>query len=96
MFYQWNNRELILNCRIQPKANKDCFAGIKDEYLKICITAPPVDGKANKHLIKFLSKQFKAPQNNIRILLGQNSRDKRIRITAPKQLPPELKITDCN
>ena len=95
MFYQWNKTELILNTRIQPKANDDCFAGTMDECLKIRITATPVDGKANKHLIKFLSRQFKAPQNNIEIVRGQNGRDKRIRITGPKRLPPELKITDC-
>ena len=95
MFYQWVDSELILDCRIHPKANEDSFAGITDGCLKIRIKASPVDGKANKHLIRFLSKQFKAPQNKIEILRGHNSRDKQIRITAPNRIPPELKITDC-
>jgi len=94
MYYRWIHKKLILDCRIQPKANEDCFSGIKSECLKIRITATPVDGKANKHLIKFLSKKFKTPQSNIEILRGQNSRDKLISITALKRLPPELKITD--
>ena len=94
MYYQWIDNRLILDCRIQPKANEDCLSGIKDDCLKIKVTAAPVDGKANKHLIKFLSKQFKTAQSNIDILRGQNSRDKRISITTPKRLPPELKITD--
>ena len=94
MYYRWIDKKLILDCRIQPKANEDCFSGIEGECLKIRITATPVDGKANKHLIKFLSKQFKTTQSNIDILRGQNSRNKRISITTPKRLPPELKITD--
>lgn len=95
MYFQWIEKKLILNCRIQPKANEDCFTETTKECLKIRLTAAPVDGKANRYLIKFLSKKFKTPQANISILRGHNSRDKRIQISAPKRIPPELKITDC-
>lgn len=92
MFYQWNDQQLILNCRIQTKAGIDRFAEVVDDYLKIRITAAPVDGKANRHLIKFLSRQLKTSQSQIEIIQGLNSRDKRIGITSPGHVPPELKI----
>ena len=94
MYYQWQDDELVLFCRVQPKASKDAFTEFAGDSVKILITAPPIDGKANQHLIKFLSRQFKTPQTNITIESGTGSRNKRIRISAPKRLPPELKIKE--
>ncbi len=51
--------DLLLRLVLQPKASRDAFVGLLGDELKVAITAPPVDGQANKHLIKFLSKQFK-------------------------------------
>ena len=92
MFYRWQDDELILSCQVQPKASKDAFGPISDDRVKIFITAPPVDGKANQHLIKFLSRQFKTPQSKIHIESGNNGRKKRIRIRSPRRLPPELNL----
>ena len=94
MFYRWLGDELILSCRVQPKASKDAFGDIDGDRVKMLITAQPVDGKANRHLIKFLSRQFKTPQNNIRIERGEHSRNKRVRISTPGRLPPELQLTE--
>ena len=46
---------LRLRIFLQPKAAKDQIVGLHDDELKISITAPPVDGQANAHLLKFLS-----------------------------------------
>lgn len=54
---------LRLKIILQPKASKDQFVGLHDDELKITITAPPVDGQANAHLMKFLSKAFKVPKS---------------------------------
>ena len=51
--------DLLLRLVLQPKASRDAFVGLLGDELKVAITAPPVDGQANKHLIKFLSKQFR-------------------------------------
>ncbi len=61
-FYQWQGDDLILRVKVQPKASKDELAEILGDQLKVRITAPPVDGKANKHLLAFLSKLFKTPK----------------------------------
>ena len=92
MYYRWQGKELLLSCRIQPKANQDAFAEIYGDQIKIQIKAPPVDGKANQHLIKFLAKQFRTPQKNVLIESGLNTRSKRVRILAVKRLPPELNL----
>ena len=54
---QYENKILVLNIYLQPKASRDHIIGLHGlDELKISITAPPVDGKANKHLIKYLAK----------------------------------------
>ncbi|MES3007912.1 MAG: DUF167 family protein [Pseudomonadota bacterium] len=91
-YFQWQDRNLILNCRLQPKAAQDEFAEVIEGRIKIRITAPPVDGKANKHLIKFLAKQFKVPQDRVEIMSGDNSRQKRVLIRDPQALPAALPL----
>ena len=87
MFYQWKGDDLVLDVRIQPKASADGFAEVLEDRLKIRITAPPVDGKANKHLAAFLAKQFKVAKSRVTILSGESSRNKRINIQQPGRLP---------
>ncbi|MBD5403297.1 YggU family protein [bacterium] len=68
---------IIVNIRISPNAKKNEI--LKDgEIFKIKITAQPIDGKANKALIEFLSKNFKIPKTSIKILKGETSKEKTI------------------
>jgi uncharacterized protein (TIGR00251 family) len=86
----WQGEDLILTCRLQPKAAKDEFTTLGEGQLKIRITAAPVDGKANRHLVKYLAKQFKVPQDRVTIMSGENSRQKRIKIARPQCIPQAL------
>lgn len=81
---------LLLQLYIQPKASRDQIVGLHGEEIKIAITAPPVDGKANAHLTKYLSKAFKVPKGDIEILKGQMGRHKQVKITTPKLIPIEI------
>jgi uncharacterized protein (TIGR00251 family) len=78
--YQWNGQDLLLWVRVQPRASKDEIAGVQGSHIKIRITAPPVEGKANSHLIRFLAKSFGVAKSNIQLLNGESSREKRLRI----------------
>ncbi|MCW8830430.1 MAG: DUF167 family protein [Gammaproteobacteria bacterium] len=91
VFFIWQNNDLILNVRVQPRAASDAFAEQNDNYIKIRITAPPVDGKANKHLINFLAKTFKVTKSSIQLLSGETARNKRLLIKQPKALPECIK-----
>ena len=89
----WQDRDLVLQVIIQPRASKDDIAGPQGDRLKIRITAPPVDGQANQHLIRFLAKTFKVPKSRVHIESGESGRLKRIRIQDPQQLPAILAQT---
>jgi len=82
----------MLFCHLQPKASRDEFAGQHGERLKIRITAPPVDGKANAHLIEFLAAQFAVAKQAVTIVSGETGRQKTVRIENPRQLPAALSI----
>ncbi|MBO2674283.1 YggU family protein [Shewanella algae] len=86
----WEQQDLLLNLYIQPKASRDQLVGLHGEEFKVAITAPPVDGKANAHLTKYLSKAFKVPKGQIVIVKGELGRHKQVRIEAPKILPAEI------
>ncbi|OOF38908.1 YggU family protein [Rodentibacter mrazii] len=75
---------------LQPKASKDQIVGIHNEELKITITAPPIEGQANAHLLKFLSKIFKVPKSSILLEKGELNRHKQIWIPNPKLIPQEI------
>jgi len=65
---------------IHPRSANNKICGLQDEYLKIHITSPPVDGNANKMCVKFLAKILSVSQSQIAIVSGQNGRKKIIRI----------------
>ncbi len=70
-----------LNVRIHPGARKNAITGTHDSALKISLTTPPVDGRANEALIAFLAEALKIPKSRIALLTGQTSRAKTLRIT---------------
>ena len=88
--------ELILDLHVQPRAAKDEIAGYHDDRLKVRITAPPVDGKANQHLIALLATVFQVPKLDIVLLSGESGRDKRVRIQRPQTVPDILAPTPAN
>lgn len=89
-WYNWQGDDLVLAIHLQPGAAQDALAGTHGDRLKIRITAVPVDGKANDHLIRYLAKLFDVPCNRVNLLSGHSSRSKRIRIHRPVKLPDEI------
>jgi uncharacterized protein (TIGR00251 family) len=85
--YHWQKDSLLLNVYIQPNAPKDDYAGVFNHCIKLKIKAPPVDGKANQAVTRFLGESFAVPQSAVRILQGQTSRYKKIEILSPATLP---------
>ncbi len=74
-------RGAALTIRVTPRARKTEFSGLmEDGTLRIRVSAPPVEGKANKALIKFLSKVLKVRKNQIEIVAGEKGLDKIVSI----------------
>jgi len=89
-WYQWDGEDLLLAVHIQPGASTDSLDGTHGDRLKIRLTAPPVDGKANSHLIRLLAKHFGVPCRQVQLLAGECSRAKRVRIQRPRQIPADI------
>lgn len=69
-----------LHLFIQPKASRNEVVGPHNGEIKIKLSAPPVDGKANEELIEFLSKIFSVPKRQITLLKGETNRHKTVEI----------------
>lgn len=89
-WYRWEGDDLLLNARVQPRSSRDGLAGIQGGRLKVRITAPPVEGKANAHLVRFLAGLFGVPKSRVHLVRGAGGRDKQMRIEAPRALPPGI------
>jgi uncharacterized protein len=66
--------------KVHPRANKNAITGEVGDALKVSLTAPPADGKANQACIEFLAKLLKVPRSSVTIAAGQTSRNKVIRV----------------
>lgn len=75
-FRQAGDGRITLTLHIQPGAKKTEFAGRHGDALKIRLAAPPVDGKANEALIKFLAETLHLPKSAVTLKSGQSSRRK--------------------
>ncbi len=82
---------LILQLQVQPGASRDEIVGLHGERLRVRITAPPVDGKANRHLVDWLASLFDVPRSNVTLLRGDCGRAKTVRIDTPRTIPTQIR-----
>jgi uncharacterized protein len=66
--------------KVHPRAKKNAISGEVGDALKVALTAPPVDGKANAACIEFFAKLLNVPRSSVTIASGQSSRNKVIRV----------------
>ena len=90
-----DNHNLILTLYIQPGAKHTESVGLHGDALKIKLSAPPVEGKANKALLKFLAERFQVPLCQVSIKQGARSRYKIVEIYQPPVGPQVLSVDDC-
>jgi uncharacterized protein (TIGR00251 family) len=69
-----------LRVRVQPRASKDDFAGVRQGALVVRLKAPPVDGAANEALARFLGRALGVPPSAVRIVRGTAGRDKLVAV----------------
>ena len=72
---------ITFSVRVQPRARKNAVVGELGGALKIAVTAPPADGRANEACIEFLADTLDVPRSAIAIISGHSSRNKVIRLT---------------
>jgi uncharacterized protein (TIGR00251 family) len=77
---------LVLNILGTPSAKKNIIGKAKGNQLKISVVAQPTNGKATDYMVKWLAKEFGINKNDIKVVFGQTSIHKQLRIKAPKKL----------
>ncbi len=86
-WYRWQAGALLLELRVQPRARRNSVDGLHDDALKLRLTAPPVDDKANAALCRWLADDFGAVRAEVEVVRGATSRSKVVRISRPKVAP---------
>ena len=71
---------LVLTVYIQPRASRTRISGLHGDALKLCIAAPPVDGRANRAVVEYIAKLFNLSKKHVTITSGLQSRTKRLTI----------------
>jgi uncharacterized protein len=67
--------------KVHPRAKRNAITGELGDALRVSLTAPPVEGRANQACIEFFAKLLKVPRSSVTIASGQTSRNKVIRVT---------------
>ena len=79
-YFKITGNDIVIKVKIVPGSSKNKIIGAYNDALKITITAPPVEGKANKKCIAYLAKYFDVVKSKIEIISGQTSKNKLIKI----------------
>lgn len=90
---EWYRRSgdiLTLTLHVQPGAKRTELAGLHGEALKIRLAAPPIEGRANEALLRFIADTFGVPLRQVELKQGGQSRHKVVAISGSKVEPDSL------
>jgi hypothetical protein len=74
-------QEIWFAVKVHPRAKKNAITGEIGDALKLSLTTPPIEGRANEACVEFFAKLLKVPRSSVTIASGQTSRNKVIRVT---------------
>ena len=80
--------------RIHPRASRTAITGTLAGALKLAVSAPPIEGRANEALVEFFSGLFRVPRSAVQIATGERGRNKVIRIAGRSASELELLLRD--
>ncbi len=89
----WHRAEggaIVLTLHVQPGAKRSEISGLHGDALKIRLAAPPIEGRANEALLRFIAELFAVPLRNVELLRGAQSRHKMVKVTGSAILPETL------
>jgi uncharacterized protein (TIGR00251 family) len=79
------SNDLAFSVYVQPRASNNRIAGLHGKAIKVCVTAPPLDDKANNAVIHLFADLFGVPRSAVSIKSGRQARNKKILITSLAQ-----------
>lgn len=86
-WYRWRGDDLELALKVLPRASRDAFVGPEGTHYRVRIQAPPVDGKGNAALRRFVAAAFGVPPARVTLIGGEHGRQKRLLIEDPRLFP---------
>lgn len=89
-WYRRNVDVITLTLHVQPAAKRSGIAGLHGDALKIRLAAPPIEGRANEALLKFVAALFDVPLRQVELKQGGQSRRKVVAITGSNIDPEDL------
>lgn len=83
--------------KVHPRAKKNAITGIVGDALKLSLTSPPVDGRANQACVEFFAELFAVSRSSVNIAAGESSRNKVVRVTGVSEdyIRQKLSSTHC-
>lgn len=87
-------RGISFAVKVHPRARKNAITGTVGDALKLALTAPPVEGKANQAVIEFFADLFQIPRSSVTIASGETSRNKVIRIAGVSKPAAEQRLAE--
>lgn len=94
-WFSCNGDSITLSLHVQPGARQTSVAGLHGDALKIRLAAPPVEGRANEALLRFIADFFRVPLRNVVLLKGEQSRQKRVEVRGSSISPLDMLATDA-
>ena len=90
-----SSKGISFSIRIHPRARKNAITGVIGDALKLALTAPPVEGRANQAVIEFFAELFEIPRSSITITSGETSRNKKVRIAGLTRAAVVARLSEC-
>ena len=84
---------VVFTVRVQPRARKNAITGVVGDAIKLALTAPPVEGRANEAVIRFFADLFEIPRSSVTIASGATSRTKVLRIAGVSKEKIQERLT---
>ena len=84
----------MFQVKVHPRAKKNAITGEVGDALKLALTAPPLEGRANQACIEFLAEVLNVPRSSVTIAAGESSRNKVIRVRGLSAAQVEAKLSE--
>jgi uncharacterized protein (TIGR00251 family) len=85
---------ISFSVKVHPRARKNAITGIVGDALKLALTAPPVEGRANQAVIEFFADLLAIPRSSVTIASGETSRNKIVRIAGVSKPVAEQELAE--
>ena len=92
MYLRAHDNGIVIKVKVTPNSSRNILAQDYGDHLLVKLTSPPVEGKANKQLLKFIGKKLGVPPSSIKILRGHSSREKVLFISGIDEMAAAEKL----